>query len=208
MGAGLIWIMASYLQVVNFDCIEPAASANSWINCEYHKAAAGRFFGRSNMMTRAILKRMSGLIVFSVVAVCSIQQVLAMGDDVEIRTSNEQFQDVAQAVEDGIINRGYVVDYHGFIGEMLERTAADVGSDKKLYKEAEFFTFCSAVLSRKVMEENIGDIAYCPYVIFVYVEDAEPDTVKIGFRRLPNGGMRDDVNSLLSEIIEEAAEGF
>ncbi len=134
--------------------------------------------------------------------------VLAAGDDVVTMQTDNAFADTAQAVNDAIVNHGYVVDYHGFIGDMLKRTADDVGATKVLYKDAEFFTFCSAVVSRKVMEADIGDIAYCPYVVFVYEAEETPGTVTVGYRSLPGGGARDTVNALLKEIITEAADGF
>ena len=84
--------------------------------------------------------------------------VIAAGDDIVTTVTDQPFADTAQAVQDAIVNRGYTIDYHGFIGEMLKRTAGDVGATKELYKEAEFFTFCSAVVSRKVMEGDINDI--------------------------------------------------
>lgn len=131
------------------------------------------------------------------------------GDDLYMTTtSNQSFDDTAAAVESQIINRGYAIDYRGFIGDMLKRTAGDVGASKQLYKDAEFFTFCSAVLSREVMEENIADIAYCPYSVFVYETEEAPGTVTVGFRMLPEGGKRDAVNQLLKEIADGAAEGF
>ena len=130
----------------------------------------------------------------------------AAGDDVVTRQTEAEFGDVTQAVQDGIVNRGYTIDYHGLIGDMLKRTAGDVGATKELYKDAEFFTFCSAVVSRKVMEGDIGDIAYCPYVVFIYEDASKEGTVTVGFRSLPAGGERDQVNDLLTEIIEEAAE--
>lgn len=123
-------------------------------------------------------------------------------DDVTTYETQGDFEDVAAEVNDAIVNQGYVVDYHGFIGDMLKRTAEDVGSDKVLYENAEFFQFCSAVLSRKVMETDIGNIAYCPYVVFVY--EAKPGTVTVGFRRLPAGGGRDEVNTLLEGIAKSA----
>jgi hypothetical protein len=146
-------------------------------------------------------------LAFSAVMVMSTA-VFAAGDDVETRTSDGSFEDVAVAAQNAIVNRGYTIDYHGFIGDMLKRTAADVGADKQLYSDAEFFTFCSAVVSRDVMEADIGDIAYCPYVVFVYEAADMPGDVTVGFRRLPEGGARDQVNALLSKIVEEAAEGF
>ncbi len=132
----------------------------------------------------------------------------ASGDDVEVVVTEAEFSDVASGAENAIINRGYKIDYHGFIGDMLKRTAEDVGAKKQLYKNAEFFTFCSAVLSRKVMEAELGDIAYCPYVVFVYEPAADPGKVSVGFRKLPAGGLRDEINALLSDIIKDASEGF
>ena len=35
-----------------------------------------------------------------------------------------------------------------------------------------------------------------------------PGKVTVGFRSLPEGGARDQVNDLLTEIVDEAAEGF
>lgn len=126
-------------------------------------------------------------------------------DDVTKYTSQAPFADVAADLADAIVNRGYKIDYHGFIGEMLQRTAEDVGASKKLYRNAEIFQFCSAVVSRAVMEENIENIAFCPYVLFVYEAEAEAGTVNVGFRRLPDGEGRDAVNALLDEIVKDAA---
>lgn len=53
-----------------------------------------------------------------------------------------------------------------------------------------------------------GNIAYCPYVLFVYREAGEGAAVKVGFRRLPEGGGRDEVNALLEEIARAAAGDF
>lgn len=150
---------------------------------------------------------MKAITIISAVAasVLAVSQAMA---DVQTRETDQAFGDVVQAAENAIINRGYKIDYHGFIGDMLKRTAEDVGADKTLYKDAEFMTFCSAVLSRKVMEENPGDIAYCPYVVFVYERADTPGKVTVGYRELPSGGARDEVNTLLGKIIDEAAEGF
>lgn len=133
---------------------------------------------------------------------------LAAGEDVFTVTTDNAFADTAQAVNDAIVNRGFKIDYHGFIGDMLKRTAGDVGATKTLYKDAEFFTFCSAVVSRQVMEADIGDIAYCPYVVFVYERADTPGEVVVGYRMLPEGVGRDQVNTLLKAIAEEAADGF
>ncbi len=134
--------------------------------------------------------------------------VQAAGDDVFTVVAEVPFADAAQGVNEAIVNKGFKVDYHGFLGDMLKRTADDVGASKELYKDAEFFTFCSAVVSRTVMEADIGDIAYCPYVVFVYEDASTPGKVTIGHRTLPEGGERGQVNDLLNEIVKTAAEGF
>lgn len=141
-----------------------------------------------------------------IAAAAAIAAAPAVADEqVTTRKVEAAFEDVAVDLQDAIINRGYVVDYHGFIGEMLKRTASDVGGEENLYRNAEFFQFCSAVVSRKAMEADIGNIAYCPYVLFAYEAESQPGEVVVGFRRLPAGQGRDDVNTLLEEIVGEAA---
>lgn len=150
-------------------------------------------------MKRQILAAFAGLAMLAAVLPASAR------DDVTTYSSDAPFADVAADLADAIVNRGYKVDYHGFIGDMLQRTAQDVGASKQLYRGAEIFQFCSAVVSRAVMEANIENIAFCPYVLFVYEAEAEPGVVKVGFRRLPEGEGRDQVNTLLDEIVKEAA---
>ncbi|MGR3662895.1 MAG: DUF302 domain-containing protein [Paracoccaceae bacterium] len=110
------------------------------------------------------------------------------------------FDDATFSVESAIIDRGLVIDYVSHTGEMLARTAADVGSDTKLFDAADVFMFCSAVLSRKMMEINALNVAYCPYSIFVTDIDGE---VAIGYRNYPEGEMK-EVQSLLDAITLEA----
>ena len=92
------------------------------------------------------------------------------------------FEDAAFAVESAIVGQGLVIDYVSHVGEMLNRTGGDVGSSKSLFKAADVFVFCSAVISREVMEIDPMNIAHCPYGIFVAETD---DGVMIA--RLPVG---------------------
>ena len=143
---------------------------------------------------------------FAAIAIGALWATRALaGPDVTVLETDTAFADVMADLEDAVINRGYVIDYHGHIGEMLKRTAADVGAAKPLYRNAEFLQFCSAVVSRGAMEADIANIAYCPYVLFAYEAEAAPGVVKVGFRQLPAGDGRDTVNALLGEIVEEAA---
>jgi uncharacterized protein (DUF302 family) len=112
------------------------------------------------------------------------------------------FDDATFSVESAIIGKGLVIDYVSHTGEMLNRTAGDVGSDVKIFDAADVFLFCSAVLSRKVMEADPMNIAHCPYGIFVADQDGK---VMIGYRNYPDGAMQ-EVQALLDDIVREALE--
>ncbi len=137
----------------------------------------------------------------------------ALADEVTTYQTKAPFDEVRQDLADAIVNRGYVIDYEAHIGKMLTRTAADVGASKKLFANgrANAMQFCSAVLSRKTMEADASNIAYCPYVLFVVQERSDDPTVTVGFRRLPERGSAASksalaaVNKLLDEIARETA---
>lgn len=113
------------------------------------------------------------------------------------------FDDVAFALEGAIIGRGFVVDHTSHVGEMLNRTAGDVGAERDVYTQADVYLFCSAVLSRKVIEADPENIAHCPYSIFLYELTESPGTIHVGYRQMPEGEMQ-EVEALLDEIAREA----
>lgn len=113
------------------------------------------------------------------------------------------FDDATFSVESAIIDAGLVIDYVSHTGEMLNRTGADVGSDIKIFEAADIFLFCSAQLSREVMEADPMNIAHCPYGIFVADQNG---VVVIGHRTYPEGEMQ-KVESLLDDIIQDAIGG-
>jgi len=114
------------------------------------------------------------------------------------------FGDATFAVENAIIGKGLVIDHVSHTGEMLERTREDVGSDVEIFAAADVFLFCSAVVSRKVMEADPMNIAHCPYSIFVTDMNGE---VAIGYPTYPDGVMQ-EVQSLLDDITQSALDGF
>lgn len=139
-------------------------------------------------------------------SICALLGVLALpvaAQDAVTYPFEGSFDDATFSVESAIIGRGLVIDYVSHTGDMLNRTAADVGSDKMLYEGADIFLFCSAQLSREVMEANPMNIAYCPYGIFVTERDGE---VLVGHRSYPDGEMQ-KVQTLLTEIIQDAIDG-
>jgi hypothetical protein len=94
---------------------------------------------------------------------------------------------------------------------VLARTAKDVGASKTIFSDAQSLQFCSATLSRRTMEADPANVAFCPHVIFVYALPGSPGTTHVGYRPLPRLGSKlsrtaiDAVNTLLDGIVREAA---
>ena len=125
----------------------------------------------------------------------------ALAQGVTTYATEDNFDDATFSVQTAIEGRGLVIDYVSHTGEMLARTKDDVGGTMDLYDAADIFIFCSATLSRKVMEADPMNIAYCPYGIFVSDKGGE---VMIGYRNMPEGAMQ-EVQNLLDGIAKEAA---
>ena len=77
-------------------------------------------------------------------------------------TTDQSFDDVAFGIENAILDAGLVVDHVSHVGAMLERTREDVGSDKVLFSQADVYSFCSAKVSRNVMEADPMNIVLLP----------------------------------------------
>lgn len=118
-------------------------------------------------------------------------------------TSAQSFDDVVFGLESAILDQGLVIDSTSHVGDMLERTKADVGSDRTLFLNADVYSFCSASLSRKVMEADPMNIQFCPYGIFVMVSPDTPNETTIGYRTMPEGAMK-EVEALLDSIAKTA----
>ena len=127
----------------------------------------------------------------------------AWAEDAVVHTFDGSFDDATFAVESAIVGEGLVIDYVSHVGEMLERTRADVGSDVTLFEAADVFVFCSAVISRQVMEADPMNVVHCPYGIFVAERSGD---VLIGYRDYPPGPM-EMVEDLLARIVAEALNG-
>ncbi len=135
------------------------------------------------------------------VALLLAAPTLALANETRVVSFDGSFEDATFAVESAIVDEGLVIDYVSHVGDMLNRTGGDVGSDKMLFKAADIFVFCSAVVSREVMEADPMNLAHCPYGIFVAESD---DGVIIGRRDYPDGPM-DKVEEMLDGIIDTAA---
>jgi len=140
------------------------------------------------------------LLALGLVACASI----ASANDTAVTYSVDQdYDDVTFGLESAITDKGLVIDAVNHVGEMLERTKEDVGGTQTVFLKAEVFSFCSATLSRKVMEADPMNLQFCPYGIFVMQTPDAPDQTTIGYRILPEGPMK-EVQALLDDIVQEA----
>lgn len=128
---------------------------------------------------------------------------VACAQDVVTYKTTQSYEDVTFGLENAITNAGLVVDHVSHVGEMLERTRADVGSDKVLFLQGDVYQFCSAKVSRQVMEANPMNIGFCPYGIFVAELADNPGEVVIGHKVYPQGEMQ-VVQDMLAGIVKEA----
>ncbi|MCR4303222.1 MAG: DUF302 domain-containing protein [Gallionella sp.] len=139
-----------------------------------------------------------------------VHGALAAGDHMVVFSKAGSFDDVRDAVDMAITDRGMVVNNVAHVAEMLERTGKDLGDTKQIFLKAEALEFCSAVVSRKMMAADPDNIVFCPYVISVYVVPEKPNEVSVAYRKPQAAGSPDSqkalkaVDELLSDIIKEA----
>ncbi len=130
-------------------------------------------------------------------------------DAVTYTRTGSTYDDVRLDLESAIVKEGLKLDYTGNIAAMLQRTGPDVGSNQPIYLQAEFFTFCSAKLSRAMMEADPANMSQCPYVIFAYQRAATTKEVVVGYRKVNVEGRGakalEEINKLLDRIAKTAA---
>lgn len=134
----------------------------------------------------------------------TLTATLAAAEGTSVTYSVEQdYDDVTFGLESAITDRGLVIDAVSHVGAMLERTKEDVGSTVTIFDRAEVYSFCSASISRKVMEADPMNLQFCPYGIFVMQKPGEEGMTTIGYRVMPEGVMK-EVEAMLDEIVKEA----
>jgi uncharacterized protein (DUF302 family) len=125
----------------------------------------------------------AGVAVLSVIALTA-RASADVGDPI---TKAAAFDDIRFELGNAITTRGLAVHAEGNLGKMLDRTGADVGSTRPIYKQAEFVEVCSAKYARLMVEADPALIGNCPFVFYVYERVEQPGRVVVGFRRLYPG---------------------
>ncbi|MCC1492991.1 DUF302 domain-containing protein [Cognatishimia sp. F0-27] len=139
--------------------------------------------------------------LFALALVAAASPTLA-ADRITYET-DQSFDDVIFGLESAILDAGLVIDSVSHVGAMLERTRSDLGSDVELFDQADVYSFCSAVVSRSVMEADPMNVIFCPYDIFVVSFPETPNRTTIGFRTFPEGAMK-EVEAMLDGIARAA----
>jgi len=119
------------------------------------------------------------------------------------------YQDVRDSLQMAIEGKGLKITSTNHIAEMLDRTGKDLGATRQVYENAEQFEFCSATVSRHMMEADPHAIVMCPYNVAVYTIPGDK-TVYIAYRKpaaTKNPALKKalgEVEKLLTEIIQDA----
>jgi hypothetical protein len=141
--------------------------------------------------------------MFKTLCLCgSLVASAAAGQEFKTYTTDEPFGDVAFAIESAILSKGLVIDHVSHTGAMLERTRADIGSDVVLFLAADVYEFCSATISREVMEADRENFNFCPYAIRISERPETAGTITISHQTYR--GTMEPVNALLESIVADA----
>jgi uncharacterized protein (DUF302 family) len=92
------------------------------------------------------------------------------------------YASVRDSVQMAIETEGLKINSVNHIADMLDRTGKDLGATKKIYEGGEQFEFCSAKISRDMMEADPHAIVMCPYIISVYTIPGDK-TVYVAYRK-------------------------
>ena len=145
---------------------------------------------------------MKHLITAATILIAGLAHSALANDTVTYEVTDQSYDDVMFGLENAILDFGLVISERNHVGDMLERTKADLGATETIYAYADIFGFCSAPLSRAAMLEDPMNIRFCPYNIYMY-QISEGFPVIIGYDVYPEGALQ-DVQALLDDITRSA----
>ncbi|MFZ3065194.1 MAG: DUF302 domain-containing protein [Nitrospirota bacterium] len=162
-----------------------------------------------------IAKRIILLVLLFLTVLFPQQAFAAKGgkEPVVIYTFNADYEEVWEGLQAALHARGLTVSSVSHVGDMLERTGKELGRTKKIYGKARVLEFCSAVLSRDMLEKNPHFLSFCPYQIMVYTLPSDEKKVHLSYRRLiwKDDSGRDilaAVEKLLEDLINEVIDMY
>ncbi len=141
----------------------------------------------------------------------TIHSVSPCEDPVVLYSVQGDYDEVWEDLKMALNERGLVVSSVSHVGEMIDRTGRALGRTRKVFGKANVMEFCSAVISRDMLEQNAHLIAFCPYQIMVYSLPDNERKIYLSYRRpIWNGpsdqGVLDEVEKLVSGIIRDVVD--
>ena len=153
------------------------------------------------------------ILVFLLIAgspALAMDPVSSASDPLAVYQSSEPYADVRENLEMAITDRGMLITNTLHISDMLQRTAADTGLEKKLYENAESLEFCSILMSYKMSLAHPANMATCPLTISIYQTAGDPNHTYIAYRRAnllgDSAAVQKALDDMLDGIVSDALE--
>ena len=152
------------------------------------------------------------LLIAVTIGLSAIAQNAAADGAVVVRAIEGRFDEIRERVVFAVQSQGLVVDHTSKVGDMLARTGKDLGETGQIFGNAEVLEFCSAFVSRRMVEADPQLLAFCPYGIAVYTLPGQPQTTYVAYHRVVTNlvspaqkSVLQRVEELLETIVEEAS---
>lgn len=163
-------------------------------------------------MLKSTLLTFIAFAMISTLSVAMAQEPLLERPYMKAYQVQGSYDEIFEFIKVAVADRGIKINNISHIGKMLDRTAEAVGASKAVYTQAKAVEFCSATVSRNMMEEDPHHIVFCPYIIYVYELKQQPGTVYVGYRKpdVSFAGKESKalagVEKLLEDIIADAIQ--
>ena len=151
-------------------------------------------------------------LIFAGIGLLAMAQNASADGAVVVHAIKGSFEEIRERVVFAVQSQGLVVDHTSKVGNMLARTGKDLGETNETFGDAEVLEFCSALVSRRMVEADPQLLAFCPYGIAVYTLPGKPQTTYVSYRRMVTNLVTpaqkealERVEALLAAIVEEAS---
>jgi len=144
----------------------------------------------------------------SLFALASIPCLTLAAGPYAVYESESDFETVMEGAKAAIQERGMYINNVMHMSEMLDRTGKDLGLGGKVYEHAESIEFCSAILSRKMTEEDPNRIVNCPFILSIFTLPGQTEKTFVVHRAIPEAEIAgSEVMAEVAEMLQGVAEG-
>jgi hypothetical protein len=153
------------------------------------------------------MKKTHGL-ALALLALTSVPTLTSAAGPYAVYESESDFETVMDGAKAAIQEKGMYINNVMHMGEMLERTGEDLGLGGKIYEQAESIEFCSALLSRRMTEEDPSRIVNCPFILAIYTLPDQAGTTFVAHRVISEEEIAgSEVMAEVASMLQEVAEG-